>query len=195
MESKVGVSEPWILALDAGGRPNRWLRWQAAVTLHVRGQVAWTAGEHELLVHGGYNRLSGQQTVVRLNTIVAVSGARPRDDLMRPPSLTNANLFARDRQHCMYCGNRHARGSLTRDHVVPRSRGGLDVWTNVVAACRRCNRLKDNRTPEEAGMALLAVPFAPNHAEGLILANRKVLADQMAFLSAFLPPERRPALE
>lgn len=51
--------------------------------------------------------------------------------------------------------------------------------------CRECNQAKDARTPEEAGMKLLAVPYTPNLAEYLILQNRKILADQMEFLKAF----------
>ena len=76
---------------------------------------------------------------------------------------------------------------MTRDHVQPVSRGGRDVWENVVSACRRCNHRKDDRTLAEAeriGMRLLAVPYRPNRAEGLILENRRILADQMAFLAA-----------
>ncbi|MGI9301914.1 MAG: HNH endonuclease, partial [Gammaproteobacteria bacterium] len=54
----------------------------------------------------------------------------------------------------------------------------------VVTACRPCNQRKDNRKLEELGMRLLAVPYAPNRAEALIMANRRTLADQMAFLRA-----------
>ena len=55
------------------------------------------------------------------------------------PPLTNVALFARDRNTCLYCGHEHLDRELTRDHVVPKSRGGGDSWDNVVAACRRCN--------------------------------------------------------
>jgi 5-methylcytosine-specific restriction endonuclease McrA len=74
---------------------------------------------------------------------------------------------------------------LTRDHVVPASRGGSSAWENCVTACRHCNQRKDDRTPEEAGMKLLAVPYTPNLAEYLILSNRRILADQMEFLLSF----------
>jgi len=77
------------------------------------------------------------------------------------------------------------------EHVVPRSAGGVHEWTNVVAACEACNRVKDNRTPEQAGMKLLALPYAPNLAEWLILANRRILADQQAFLERLAPKRKR----
>ena len=67
------------------------------------------------------------------------------------------------------------------------SRGGHDNWTNVVAACKRCNNHKAGRTPEEARMQLLAIPFTPNHAEYIFLKGRRILADQMEFLLAHFP--------
>ena len=75
----------------------------------------------------------------------------------------------------------------------PRSRGGGDDWENVVTACKPCNARKDNMTIKEAeriGIRLLAVPYRPNLAEGLILQNRNILADQMQFLSARGSPLR-----
>ena len=57
----------------------------------------------------------------------------------------------------------------------------------MVSACKRCNNLKGNRTPEQAGLQLLAVPFAPTHAEYVYLQGRRILADQMDFLRAHFP--------
>ncbi len=71
-------------------------------------------------------------------------------------------VLARDRETCMYCGVRPSRSYLTVDHVVPRSRGGLTSWDNVVTACRECNHRKGGRTPEEANMALQTVPRQPS---------------------------------
>jgi hypothetical protein len=71
--------------------------------------------------------------------------------------------------------------------VTPVSQGGRDQWKNVVTACRRCNNHKAGRTPEQAGMELLAVPFTPNYAEYIYLQGRRVLADQMKFLLAHFP--------
>ena len=88
------------------------------------------------------------------------------------------------RQLCLYCGNAYPRSTLTRDHVQPVSKGGRDIWENVVTACYHCNSRKGNRTPQQAGMPLLAVPYRPSWIEHLILSNRNILADQMAFLLA-----------
>ena len=80
---------------------------------------------------------------------------------------------------------------LSRDHVVPVSRGGRDVWTNSVTACRRCNTKKANRSPELAGMPLLYVPYVPSRHEHFILRNRRILADQMEYLLAGVPRSSR----
>ena len=72
-------------------------------------------------------------------------------------TLTRRAVFARDGWLCQYCGS----AAENVDHVIPRSRGGPHQWDNVVAACRRCNSKKENRTPHEAGLSLRTKPFAP----------------------------------
>lgn len=71
------------------------------------------------------------------------------------------NIYARDRNTCQYCGKQFPRSELNLDHVIPRSRGGMAVWENVVCSCLKCNRRKGGRTPEEAGMKLLRRPSRP----------------------------------
>lgn len=71
-------------------------------------------------------------------------------------------VLARDGYMCQYCSRRLALREATIDHVAPRSRGGKNHWTNCVAACKNCNRRKDNMTPEEAGMSLVRRPGLPS---------------------------------
>ena len=185
------ASLPRVLSLDAHGRILDWMHWQDAVCLYVRGAVAWTLGDPCLTVRGGSNRFTGRQSLIELHPIVAARGhAHPRA-LDPSPALTNAALFARDGSLCMYCGKDYGRHSLTRDHVMPISRGGRDIWENVVCACFHCNSRKGGRTPQQAGMPLLAVPYRPSWVEHLILSNRHILADQMAFLKHHLPRRAR----
>ncbi|MHB8335954.1 MAG: HNH endonuclease [Ignavibacteriaceae bacterium] len=75
--------------------------------------------------------------------------------------LTRKNILRRDEYKCSYCG----RGDLplTIDHVVPKSKGGIDSWDNLVCACTFCNNKKGDRTPVEANMILLNRPFKPSH--------------------------------
>jgi 5-methylcytosine-specific restriction endonuclease McrA len=75
-------------------------------------------------------------------------------------------VLVRDGYRCAYCGRR----ATTVDHVQPRSRGGGDTWLNTVAACAADNHRKADRTPEQAGMALLVAPFEPTPAAALVLA-------------------------
>jgi 5-methylcytosine-specific restriction endonuclease McrA len=181
------ISRPRVLSLDAHGRILDWITWQDAACLYVRDAVAWTLGEPCLVLHGGHNRLLGVQSVLALHPIVAARGHARGNAPVPSPALTNTALFARDAHLCLYCGNEFGRHSLTRDHVLPLSRGGRDVWENVVSACLHCNSRKGGRNPQQAGMPLLAVPYRPSWVEHLILSNRHILADQMAFLKSHLP--------
>lgn len=76
-------------------------------------------------------------------------------------------VFTRDDFACQYCGLRIGMRTGTRDHVLPRSRGGRDALSNVVTACRGCNAAKGDRTPEEAGMVLANPPRALTEEEKL----------------------------
>lgn len=171
-----------ILRLNLAGQPIEWLQWEEAVCMYARELVVWTLGDIVQEVHGGISRLTGKRSVVELPSIMACGGehlARPRSNY----PLNNPTLFARDAYLCMYCAREFPAAELTRDHIEPTSRGGLDKWENVVAACRRCNQYKADRTPEEAGMELMALPYRPNNAEYLALVNsRRIRGDQMEFL-------------
>ena len=76
----------------------------------------------------------------------------------RNPAFTRFNVFLRDHFQCQYCG---ARDDLTFDHVIPRSKGGLTTWENVVAACAPCNLKKANRMPSEIKMFPHQAPYHP----------------------------------
>jgi len=79
----------------------------------------------------------------------------------RTVKFNRRNIFARDDSRCQYCGRRFPTSELSLDHVVPRSRGGLSTWTNIVCACSRCNARKGGRRPKEAGMKLIRQPYRP----------------------------------
>ncbi len=112
--------------------------------------------------------------------------------------VTNTFLFARDGYTCQYCGRhrRELRGRefLTRDHVVPLSRGGGNTWENVVTACSPCNNRKGNRLPEEAGMHPQSRPVEPNHVE-LVWAVRRVTPIQARYIRMFYGEEVLRALQ
>jgi 5-methylcytosine-specific restriction endonuclease McrA len=90
-------------------------------------------------------------SIIRLNEYVHV----PYKGVM----LSRQNIFKRDNHQCQYCGSRT---DLTLDHVIPRSRGGVTSWENLVTACKHCNSRKGDYTPEEAEMPLKRKPFKPS---------------------------------
>jgi 5-methylcytosine-specific restriction endonuclease McrA len=102
--------------------------------------------------------------------------------------VTNTFLFARDRYRCQYCGRGVAdlkpREGLTRDHLVPLSRGGTNDWSNVVTACAPCNTRKANRLPEEIGMHPITPPVEP-HFVHLSWAVRRLTPTQARYIKLF----------
>jgi 5-methylcytosine-specific restriction endonuclease McrA len=73
-------------------------------------------------------------------------------------TLSYSGLFARDGYRCQYCNKDFTKSELTRDHIIPKSRGGKDTWENLVACCFPCNNKKGDRTPNEAAMPLARYP-------------------------------------
>ena len=171
-----------ILRLNSAGYPVSWISYETAARLYYTNQVSYECGSSSMLLRGGYNRLTQLKSKLKINSIIATHDINKLDFSSFTPSLSNTTLFKRDANSCLYCGEFFNYKDLSRDHVIPLSHGGLDVWTNVVTSCKRCNNQKGGRTPEKANMMLLAIPFAPSRVEYLILRGRKILADQMEFL-------------
>jgi hypothetical protein len=179
-----------VLRTDAAGMPLDWVSYQEAVRWYHAGQVLYSCGNLLYKIHGGISAITGKQSVLEINSIIATNGESQSKWHHRPtytPPLTNKTLFSRDDFLCMYCGKTFYQTELSRDHVTPLSLNGSDIWTNVVTSCKRCNNFKAGRTPEQAAMQLLAVPFKPTHAEYVYLRGRRVLADQKQFLKAHFP--------
>jgi len=112
--------------------------------------------------------------------------------------VTNTFLFARDNYCCQFCGRTQAalrpRECLTRDHLVPLSRGGSNAWTNVLTACSSCNTRKGNLLPEEAGMHPLRQPFEP-HFVHLAWAVRRLTSIQSKYIRTFYGADVLSTLE
>jgi len=184
-------SSPRILIIDSHGQPVRWAVLMRAARYHASGKVVTELGENLFSMAGGVQERSGRRSEFVTSSIVMIRGRHRVPGDHAHVGLTKHRLFQRDRQVCGYCGRGFAELDLTVEHIRPVSRGGRHAWTNVVTACRSCNTRKGNRTPEEARMPLLYVPYAVCRNEGFILSNRRILADQMAFLQATLPKYSR----
>lgn len=100
--------------------------------------------------------------------------------------LTRQNLMLRDQYQCQYCGKRPGPSELNLDHVIPRSRGGIDSWENLVVSCRPCNVKKGKLTPREAGMLLRRPPVTPrlSHAALLLRGMAPPFSEWEPFLEA-----------
>ncbi len=183
-----------VLALDIGGTPRQWISHDDAIVYHAKNAVAWTLGEIIAKYHGGIQN-NGHQSVIETPSIIAIKGHGFNPARNGKVALTNKTLFGRDRYICAYCGNHFPNaGQLSRDHIIPRSRGGIDDWMNVVSACKRCNTHKGSKSLKEAKLELIYVPYVPNHFEHLILQNRNILTDQMEYLLAGVPKHSRVRL-
>ncbi len=132
--------------------------WQETIKAVVLDRVAILAEYDEVV--------RSQHAAIRLPSVVVLRDyVKPRKHV----AFTRFNLFLRDEFRCQYCG---ARGDLTFDHVVPRSRGGVTSWENVVAACSPCNLRKANKSLRASGMRLKRTPRRPQTAEMQAIGRR-----------------------
>jgi 5-methylcytosine-specific restriction endonuclease McrA len=168
------------LALNASFEPLTMVPLRRALRLVLDGKaeiVEAEAGEH---VRSATIALP-RPAIIRLVRFVHVPRKFRRQ-------VTNTFLFARDHYTCQYC-HRHQvvlrpRECLTRDHLVPISRGGVNEWTNVVTACSTCNTRKGSRLPDECGMHPAHQPLEP-HFVHLAWAVRRLTAIQAKYIRLF----------
>lgn len=147
------------LVLNADYRPlsyyplSLWC-WQDAVKAVVLGRVS---------ILSEYDRtVRSPSFLIKLPSVIALK------DYITPsrnPAFTRFNVFLRDRFRCQYCGAPHPTHDLTFDHVIPRAKGGLTTWDNVVTACSACNVRKGSQLPKACGMIPQEPPHQPTSVE------------------------------
>ena len=142
-----GAGMGHVLVLNASYEPLNITTWRRAMVMLLKGKAVGLEHDPDHVIREDYLL----PTVIRLRQFVRVP--------YKQMPLTRRNLFQRDGHRCQYCGFSGERLSI--DHVMPRSRGGGDVWENVTTACLPCNVRKGNRTPREAGMPLARQPHRP----------------------------------
>jgi 5-methylcytosine-specific restriction endonuclease McrA len=150
-----GLERCPALVLNADFRPLSYFplslwSWQEAVKAAFLERVD-IVSEYDRYIHS-------PSVEMRLPSVIALKQYVP---LARRPAFTRFNVFLRDRFSCQYCDGRYRVEDLTFDHVVPRSRGGRTIWSNVVTACTDCNLAKGNRLPRECGLYPRHRPNAP----------------------------------
>ena len=181
-----------VLQLDIQGTPQAWISIEQAASHYATGSVAWEEGEGPLrTLRGGWNAVIGRQSVMDIHPIIALSGASRVNLFDVTPSISKTKLLRRDRMTCAYCGQSFHERDLQCEHILPESRGGAWSWMNLVTACAWCNGRKADRTPEEARMPLMYLPYVPSRFEDFLLAGRNIRADVHDWLAARLPKASR----
>jgi 5-methylcytosine-specific restriction endonuclease McrA len=178
------------LALNASFEPLTMVPMRRALRLVLDGKAEIVEADSDRLVRSERLTLP-RPAVIRLVKFIHVPRRFRRQ-------VTNTFLFARDRYRCQYCGRAvnelRPRESLTRDHLIPLSRGGTNDWTNVVTACSPCNTRKGNRMPEEIGMHPLVHPMEP-HFVHLSWAVRRLTPAQSKYIRLFYGEDTLHQLE
>jgi 5-methylcytosine-specific restriction endonuclease McrA len=140
------------LVLNVSYEPVARVTWQRAVTLLWEGNVE-VVEEYEDRTVRSVTLEFRMPSVIRFLRLV-----RGRK---RAIKFSRENVYARDKGRCQYCGQLVARTEFTYDHVMPRRLSGHTCWENVVVCCTACNQKKGGRTPQEAGLSLVAAPVRP----------------------------------
>ncbi|MCX6130767.1 MAG: HNH endonuclease [Proteobacteria bacterium] len=148
------------LVLNAGYEPVRIVSWQKAMIL-LLSEKAELVKAYDSIVRSAKRTYSCPQ-IIKLKRYIKSFAA-----LAGTLSYSRQNVFRRDKYHCQYCNKKMTDKLATIDHVIPRSKGGLDTWENTVCACITCNSRKGNRTPEESQMSLIRHPKRPNMSHAL----------------------------
>ena len=168
------------LALNASFEPLTMVPMRRALRLVIDGKAEIIEAESHEVIRSASLSLP-RPAIIRLVKFVHVPRRFRRQ-------VTNTFLFARDDYRCQFCHRTQAelrqRECLTRDHLVPISRGGGNEWTNVVTACSSCNTRKGNRLPEECGMLPLHPPTEP-HFVHLAWSVRRLTAIQQKYIRVF----------
>jgi len=125
------------------------------VTSFKRGFILVDKGKAEVVKSDENPIVTGYKTYVRPLIIRLLNYIKHHSRTLR----ANRNrIYKRDGHQCVYCGSKK---ELTLDHIIPKSRGGSNDWTNLVTSCLKCNLKKANRTPEEAKMVMRVKPYTP----------------------------------
>lgn len=158
-----------ILVLNSDYLPLNVSSFKRAYKLVFKGKAEIIASDESNPIIGSEKNYD-RPTIIRLTTYVKFP--------YKKVPLTRQTVFKRDNHVCLYCGSKK---ELTLDHVMPKSRGGLNSWENLATCCSPCNRRKDDRTPEEAGMKLSHKPYSPSYIS-LLLKSHNMREDWRPYI-------------
>lgn len=139
------------LLLDASYYPIQIVDWKKAMILFFTGRA-------EVIEHHDDIKINSTSESFKLPKVMRLFQNFKN---LAQVKFNRSNVFYRDKHKCQYCGLKFEKKELTFDHVVPKSRGGVTNWENIVTCCHSCNNKKADRTPTEAKMPLLTKPIRP----------------------------------
>lgn len=146
---KINLVMEKVLVLNADYTPLN-------VTTVFKGFNLVTRGKAEVLKSSDNPLSAGPKTFIRPLIIRLLNYVKYRVSNLK---INRHRLFKRDGYQCSYCGSKK---NLTIDHILPKSRGGRNTWQNLITCCSGCNRIKGDKTPEEAKMTMIFSPYEPS---------------------------------
>lgn len=144
-----------ILLLNSSNTPIAFVTPKRAVSLLLRNKVDVLSTWDDVLIpkFGSTRQPLIMPATLRLNCWV--------NRRYKTPHYRRSVVFVRDDYTCQYCNKKVLNNVATIDHVIPKSQGGQTNWKNCVTCCQTCNRLKGDKTPQQAGMKLSKIPTTP----------------------------------
>jgi 5-methylcytosine-specific restriction endonuclease McrA len=160
-----------VLLLNQNYEPLTLCRVRRAIVLMYLGKAELVESYDGAIIRSIRNWLP-MPSVLRLNHFIKI--------MRREIPLSKRNILRRDNYQCQYCGK--SAGPMTTDHVVPKGRGGVDSWENLVCACAECNSKKGSNLHSHAGLRLLKRPKKPSYFTFVVNALEKVPTEWRPYL-------------
>ena len=142
-----------VLKLDSSFKPIEIISWEEAFLLTWLNK-AWAVEYSDKCIHSARKAFQVPSVIVLFRYIEEKFFTLP---------CTRKNIMIRDENRCQYCQKGFRDGELTIDHVIPRSKGGKTIWTNVVIACKPCNQQKSDLLLSQTSLSLLRAPRKPSY--------------------------------
>lgn len=152
------------LQLDEGWQPVDQVPWMKAFYLVLEGKA-------EVLEHYADKLIRSVRATFTVPSVIRLLGRVSR---RRGVRFSRDNVYLRDKGTCQYCGIKLGRDEFTYEHIVPRARGGVTTWTNIVVACMPCNLRKGSRSCAEAGMWPRVPAVRPKSLPGQLRIKGKI---------------------
>lgn len=153
-----------------------WEQWQA------KSEELFSSKEAEL--YPGW--MSSPSTFIYVPQVIQIPDCEHTKSLLKAVRFSRKNVLQRDAYQCQYCGHKFDKSSLTMDHVIPKSKGGTNAWSNVVTCCKSCNERKGDKLLSELGWQLAKKPTTPQWKSHI---NKRFDQVKKTYWSTFLSQE------